>query len=125
MLAQVAFENVTDDKSFIEVLSRKCSIWKDLPCDKKCQKNLLGGIERALHGFNVSEAICRKIPIYLQKLYNEDILQEESILEWSEKPSKTFVTDKEKSKALRKYAEPFINWLKTAEDDSCEDSESE
>ncbi|KAM0683465.1 eukaryotic translation initiation factor 5 [Mitosporidium daphniae] len=117
VLVQVALENISDDKAFMELFSNKIPIWKDIAGDKKSQKNILNSIERTLHAYSSQDSIPRKIPIYLQKLYNEDVVEEEVILEWAEKPSKTFVRDKEKSKALRAYAAPLIEWLKSAEEE--------
>lgn len=66
-----------------------------------------------------------KTPFVLKSLYDADILDEAVILKWGEKPSKKYV-DKKESQAIKKAAEPFLEWLKNAEEEeSEEESESE
>ena len=58
----------------------------------------------------------------LQRLYDLDVLDEEVLLEWAKKPSKKYVS-RELSEEMHARAEPFIKWLREAEEES--DSESE
>ena len=60
----------------------------------------------------------------LKKFYDEDILDEEVILEWAKKVSKKYVS-KELSEQIHKKAEPFVKWLKEAEEESDESDEGE
>lgn len=45
-------------------------------------------------------------------------------MEWSKKVSKKYVS-KDLSEQIHKKAEPFISWLKLAEEESSEDSDNE
>ncbi len=60
----------------------------------------------------------------MKTFYDEDILEEEVILEWAKKVSKKYVS-KELSEQIHKKAEPFVTWLKEAEEESSEDEEEE
>lgn len=54
--------------------------------------------------------------------YDLDLLEEKILLEWSEKVSKKYV-DKDFSQEIHNRVEPFISWLKEAEEES--DSEDD
>ena len=56
--------------------------------------------------------------------YDEDILDEKVLLDWAKKVSKKYVS-KELSEQIHKKAEPFITWLKDAEEESEEDSDED
>lgn len=60
----------------------------------------------------------------LQLFYDLDILEEKVLLEWAEKISKKYVS-KELSQEIHTRAEPFISWLREAEEESESDSEDD
>nr|XP_012303386.2 eukaryotic translation initiation factor 5 [Aotus nancymaae] len=82
---------------------------------KKAQQYLLHGLECvvAMHQAH----LISKIPHILKEMYDADLLEEEVIISWSEKASKKYVS-KELAKKIRVKAEPFIKWLKEAEEES-------
>ncbi len=90
--------------------------------NQKAQKYLLGGFEKTveLH----KDALLNKVALILKTFYDQDIMDEEVIIEWGKKVSKKYVT-KELSEQIHKKAEPFVNWLKEAEEESSEESEDE
>uniref|UniRef100_A0A2K6M035 Eukaryotic translation initiation factor 5 n=3 Tax=Colobinae TaxID=9569 RepID=A0A2K6M035_RHIBE len=93
--------------------------------NKKAQRYLLHGLECvvAMH----QAQLISKIPHILKEMYDADLLEEEVIISWSEKASKKYVS-KELAKEIRVKAEPFIKWLKEAEEESSggeEDDEDE
>jgi translation initiation factor 5 len=61
--------------------------------------------------------LISKIPRILKAMYDADLLDEEVITSWSEKASKKCIS-KELAKEICVKAEPFIKWLKEAEDKS-------
>lgn len=71
-------------------------------------KFLLGGLER-LAGLTYP-ALLPKLPVILKALYDLDIIDEDVILKWGERPSKRFV-EKTLSKKIKEAAKPFLNWL--------------
>ncbi|KAG5198395.1 hypothetical protein JEQ12_008085 [Ovis aries] len=83
--------------------------------NKKAQRYLLHGLECvvAMH----QSQLISKIPHILKEMYDADLLEEEVIISWSEKTSKKYVS-KELAKEIRVKAEPFIKWLKEAEEES-------
>jgi len=90
--------------------------------NEKNQKALLGGMERVLI---TSKTLMMKAPLILKAFYDNDILEEEVILKWGEKPSKKYVS-RDEAKDVRTRVEPFLRWLAEAEeDDSDEDSDEE
>ncbi|XP_066146661.1 eukaryotic translation initiation factor 5 [Euwallacea fornicatus] len=90
--------------------------------DKKAQRYLIGGLEQVvvLH----KDVLLPRVPALLKLLYDLDILQEASILEWAEKISKKYVS-KEMSQEIHDKAAPFIKWLKEADEESSESDESD
>jgi translation initiation factor 5 len=56
--------------------------------------------------------------------YDADILEEKVLLEWAGKVSKKYVS-REMSQEIHAKAEPFIKWLKEAEEEDDTDSEDE
>jgi len=87
----------------------------------KAQKYLIGGVEKTIETHK--ETLLPKVAHVFKLLYDEDILDEEVIFEWGKKgPSKKYVK-KEFSGQILKKAEPFLKWLKEAEEESEDESE--
>lgn len=62
--------------------------------------------------------------LYFQLFYDNDILEENVLLDWSSKISKKYVT-RELNQEIHNAAEPFITWLREAEEEEDSDEESE
>uniref|UniRef100_A0A2K5RSH9 Eukaryotic translation initiation factor 5 n=1 Tax=Cebus imitator TaxID=2715852 RepID=A0A2K5RSH9_CEBIM len=82
--------------------------------NKKAQRCLLHGSECAVATHQAQH--ISKIPCVLKEMYEADLLEEASI-SWLEKISKKYVS-KELAKETRVKAEPFMKWLKEAEEES-------
>ena len=81
----------------------------------KAQKALLGGIELVVQ---IHESVLLpKVPHILKTLYDLDLVEEEVMIEWGSKPSRKYVS-KELSAEILAKAQPFIKWLKEAEEES-------
>lgn len=89
--------------------------------NKKAQKYLLGGFECLVKLYQTP--LLPRVPIILKDLYDADLLEEDVIIAWAEKVSKKYVS-KELAKEIHAKAEPFVKWLKEAEEES-EGSEEE
>ncbi|KAF6028861.1 EIF5 [Bugula neritina] len=57
-------------------------------------------------------------------MYDLDLIDEETFLEWSKKVSKRYV-NKEIGQEIHSKAEPFIKWLKEAEEEESDEEDSE
>jgi translation initiation factor 5 len=64
------------------------------------------------------------IKICSQMFYDADILEEKVLLEWAGKVSKKYVS-RDLSQEIHTKAEPFIKWLKEAEEEDDTDSAEE
>ncbi|KAF9361844.1 hypothetical protein BGX26_011068 [Mortierella sp. AD094] len=110
----------TDDMA--REIKTRAPLLRKFVVNEKGQKAVLGGMERVLVA---SDALMRKAPLVLQAFYDSDILEEDIILKWGEKPTKKFVT-RDEAKEVRTRVEPFLRWLAEAEsEDSDEDSDEE
>ena len=91
--------------------------------DEKAEKAFLGGLERllAVHRPN----LLKHLPAILQSVYNSDIVSEECLIEWYEKPSKRYISEKEVAVKVRQVAKPFIDWLQQEEEDEEEEEDDE
>uniref|UniRef100_A0A8C6WCY7 Eukaryotic translation initiation factor 5 n=1 Tax=Nannospalax galili TaxID=1026970 RepID=A0A8C6WCY7_NANGA len=68
--------------------------------------------------------LISNIPQILKEMYNADLLEDEVIISWSEKACEKYVS-KELTKEIRVKAEPFIQWLKEAEEETSGGEEEE
>ncbi|KAF9085380.1 hypothetical protein BGX29_009991 [Mortierella sp. GBA35] len=116
----VLVQCIFTDEMAREVKTRTPLLRKFIHSEKN-QKALLGGMERVLI---TSKTLMLKAPHVLKAFYDNDILEEEVILKWGEKPSKKFVS-RDEAKDIRTRVEPFLRWLAEAESDSEEDSDEE
>ncbi|KAJ0175928.1 hypothetical protein K1T71_008102 [Dendrolimus kikuchii] len=67
-------------------------------------------------------ALLPKVPPILKLLYDEDIVEEKAIMEWAAKPSRKYAS-KEVVADVRRRAQPFLDWLNDAEEDSSDDAD--
>lgn len=58
----------------------------------------------------------------MKQFYDQDIVEEETILEWASKESKKYVS-KEMSRKIHERVGSFIKWLKEAEPDDDDDED--
>ncbi|GIY41426.1 eukaryotic translation initiation factor 5 [Caerostris extrusa] len=88
----------------------------------KAQKYLLGGLEQVikLH----KDALINKVPHIWKAFYDADILEEEVLIDWSQKVSKKYVS-KEVAQEIHDKATPFIKWLQEAEEEESSDDEDD
>jgi len=90
--------------------------------NSKAQKYLLGGIEKTIETYQ--DVLLAKTAHIMKAFFDNDILDEEVILEWGKKVSKKYVS-KELSEQIHKKAEPFLKWLKEAEEESEDESDDD
>ncbi|KAJ2003407.1 eukaryotic translation initiation factor 5 [Coemansia thaxteri] len=86
----------------------------------KHQRAVIGGFERLIEARQ--DSLLPKTPAIFKALFDEEIVEEEAFLEWAKKPSKKYV-DKDVAKLIHKAAQPFVQWLAEAEEESDSDEE--
>ncbi|KAK0408362.1 hypothetical protein QR680_003909 [Steinernema hermaphroditum] len=118
LLADVIFdENVLE-----QLKTHRILLLRFTANDQKAQKYLLGGIEQLIA--NNKDALLPKTAHIIKALYDLDIVTEEVIVAWGEKPSSKYVK-KELSRQIIDKAAVIINWLKEADEESEEEDESD
>ncbi|MCJ1311740.1 hypothetical protein MMC25_005413 [Agyrium rufum] len=115
VLAQTIF----DEKIATQIPDR-AGMLKKMITSERHEKALLGGTERFVG--NDHPALIPQVPKVLLALYQEDLISETVLKNWGSKASKKYV-ELSISKKVRKAAEPFLQWLETAESDEEEDDE--
>jgi len=103
------------DERIVQQLATNLGLLKKLCINEKCQKGLIGGLER-LVGITFP-GLQKKFPFLLQQLYEHDLLDEDTILHWFSHPSRKYVGSRRIAESIRECAEPFIDWLKNADED--------
>ncbi|KAJ5523438.1 hypothetical protein N7513_012982 [Penicillium frequentans] len=117
----VLAQSIFDEKIAKQIEARAPLLKKMITSDRH-EKAFLGGTERFV-GQDHPDLIPQ-IPAILLAYYQHDLVSEETLKAWGAKASKKYV-DMSISKKIRKSAQPFLEWLETAEseDESDEDSE--
>lgn len=74
------------------------------------------------------ELLCmdkpKNFPVMIKQCYDEDIIQEETILEWADDGRSEYTlekVDEETRAALRGEAEPVVVWLQEADSDDSDE----
>lgn len=116
VLAQTLF-----DENMLKQIDKRASLLKQIIADEpRSEKAFMGGFERFV-GIEKPELIPQVSGI-LVKIYNEEIVSEETLKNFCSKASKKYV-DIATSKKVRKSAEKFAIWLENAESEDESDSE--
>ena len=107
-------------EDFAKTFKKRLSLLEQLCYQggEKTQKALLGALERLVGVVN--PALLPKTAMILQAFYNADLVEEEVVLAWRDKPSKRYVS-KEIGLKIREQATPFFVWLENEEEDGDDD----
>jgi len=107
--------DVTDPKSVPDQFVKNAKMYSQVVTNEQsgnlmllCIEELVGVVEKKL---------LPRTPIILQKLYDEDVLEEEHIIKWAESPLETSLIARDTAIEVRKAAKPFVTWLQEAEED--------
>jgi len=90
--------------------------------NSKAQKYLLRGFELTVKEFR--NQLVPRVPHILKLFYDSDILDEKVLLEWGSKVQKKSV-GKEVAQEIYDKSQPFIKWLKEAEEEESDSDEEE
>lgn len=91
--------------------------------NQKAQKNFMGAFELTV-GMSYPDTLIPKAAHILKTFYDLDLVEEEVLIDWGAKVSKKYVS-KDISEKIHVKAKPFIDWLKTADEESEEEDEDE
>lgn len=85
-------------------------------------KQLWGGLEKFI-GFSHPELMSRT-PLILQALYEGDVLDEDTIVSWADSGAEaSWLVNKSIAEEIRRAATPFVEWLRSAEEDEEEEED--
>ncbi|KAL7743642.1 hypothetical protein ACLKA6_019259 [Drosophila palustris] len=118
VLAELLFtENIIND-----VRKNRILLLRFTHNNPKGQRYLIGGIEQTveLH----EKTLMSKVAGIFKIFYDLDILDEKVILEWAQKVSKRHVSKKIATE-IHEKVEPFVQWLKDAEEEDSSSDEDE
>ncbi|EPS29411.1 hypothetical protein PDE_04360 [Penicillium oxalicum 114-2] len=117
----VLAQSIFDDNIAKQVEDRASLLAKMITSERH-EKAFLGGTERFVG--QDRPALISQVPAILLAYYQNDLVSEETLKAWGSKASKKYV-DIATSKKIRKAAQPFLEWLETAESDDEEESDEE
>lgn len=111
------------DDSIVKQIPKRAGMLKKMISSERHEKSFLGGTERFI-GTRLKEDpdFVKQVTPILMAYWDNDLISEEVVKKWGLKASKKY-TDLATSKKVRKAAEPFLNWLETADDDGSEEDE--
>jgi len=112
-------EALIDTSSAAEVpnqFKKYAPLLRKLAADKNSALLLLTCIEE-LVGV-IDKKLLPRVPVILQTLYENDVIEEETLLLWhSSPPESSWLVNKKVATTVRERAKPFIDWLKEAEEE--------
>ncbi|KAK3858661.1 hypothetical protein Pcinc_035167 [Petrolisthes cinctipes] len=88
----------------------------------KSQKYFIGAVEKLIE-VNKDQLLA-KVPIIFKAMYDHDVIEEETLLDWGKKVSKKYVS-KETALEIHAKAQPFLKWLQEAEEEETTEEEEE
>lgn len=132
LVIQVLLKTDSGPEAFMASLIERIPVLQRLSerqdYSSKFQRSLLGSLERVVLGMNgvdsgaaagqtaTTESLLPALNSSLQLLYNADVVEEDALLGWKNKPSKRFIRDRQLNADVRKACEPFFAWLEEAEE---------
>ncbi|KAH9564108.1 hypothetical protein CY35_04G006800 [Sphagnum magellanicum] len=112
-------------KGLSKEVGKKKQYLKVVVQDEDSQAKLLGAIEAFCSSLPANAG--KEIAMLLKVLYDSDILEEEQILLWfdavQQVASNGVTPPKSKALQVRKFAQPFVDWLRSAEAESEEEDD--
>lgn len=118
LLADVLF----DENVVAQIKEHRTLLLRFTLEDHRAQRHLLGGIEQLI--MRHVETLLPKSAHIIKALYDNDVVEEEILLAWGEKPSKKYVKKKLCEDIINK-AKPVLEWLRDAEEDDEDDDEDD
>ena len=116
----VIFFHAAFDASVLDQIESRSAILSQVVTTIEEQETLIGVVDEFVtQKFPILE---KSYPLLLKTLYDADILEEEALLKWAEPVTRALYSrvelSEEKAIALHTALEPFLMWLKNAEEES-------
>jgi len=122
--AVLALAEILLDKDILTQLPKyRVLFLRFLANNQKSQKHFMGAFEMLVGQLHKNDLLPKTAKI-LSTLYDQDFIEEEVLLEWGSKVSKKYV-DKKTSEQIHSKAKPFLDWLKTADEEESDDEDVE
>jgi len=122
--AVLALAEILLDKDILTQLPKyRVLFLRFLATNQKSQKHFMGAFEILVGQLHKNDLLPKTAKI-LSTLYDQDFIEEEVLLEWGSKVSKKYV-DKKTSEQIHSKAKPFLDWLKTADEEDSDDEDVE
>jgi len=118
-LAAAVMVQVLLETNLVTQFKKHKDLFKAFAKGEKEQKGILGGLER-LVSVTQPDLLPKSSQIF-KLFYDNDILEEEVIFAWYDKPTKKFTSDKNLAIKVRENTKTLIDWLKEAEEESEEE----
>ncbi|PHH91939.1 hypothetical protein CDD83_9655 [Cordyceps sp. RAO-2017] len=119
VLAQTLF-----DQSICTQIPKRASMLKQIVTSDRHEKSLLGGTERLIGTLSKDfPEMFHQIVKILQLYYHHDLVSEDVVTKWGSKASRKY-TDLSTSRKIRKASEPFLKWLKEADEEESSEEDN-
>jgi len=103
-------------KTFVQQLTKQIPILKTFAQDKLSRRLMMCCLEDLVG--NVQPKLAGQTSVIFQILYEAELLDEESIISWFDSPPESsWLVNKEVAVSIRKKAKPFVDWLRTADEE--------
>lgn len=120
-LPGVIFEALFDPADITAQIAQYESALVQFIKGRDAQLLLLGCFERMCKAHS---EVLKRTPFVLKALYDNDVVDEETLLFWAAHPTRDFVR-KSFAEEIRKVAAPFLKWLEEADTESDEDDDED
>lgn len=114
-------ELIFNDDILTQIPHHRVLFLRFLGNNQKAQKHLMGAFEQ-LVGTSYPKKLMPKVVHILKSFYDNDLVEEEVLMDWGLKVSKKYVK-KDVAEQIHAKAKPFIDWLRTADEESDEDDD--
>jgi len=111
-----ALIDTSDPAKVVPQFKKHAALLKRLASDKNAGNVLLVCIEE-LVGV-IEKKLLPRVPVILQTLYESEVLDEQTLLSWHAMPPEaSWLVNKKVAAQVRQKAKPFVEWLKSAEEE--------
>jgi len=114
-------ELIFNDDILTQITRHRVLFLRFLGNNQKAQKYFMGAFEQ-LVGASYPKTLMPKVVHILKSFYDNDLVEEEVLMDWGLKVSKKYVK-KDVAEQIHAKAKPFIDWLRTADEESDEDDD--